>query len=77
MESSDDVREEDDAQPEELRASQKSRRANRKQIRNVLDTAKTKETKDECDLCGTEVKEFVICPNGKEICRECFNAGQC
>lgn len=32
---------------------------------------------DVCDLCGAEVEAVVICPNGKEICRECFNAGQC
>lgn len=30
-----------------------------------------------CDLCEAEVEEVMICPNGKEICHECFNAGQC
>lgn len=33
--------------------------------------------KDRCDLCGARATSFMICPNGKEICRACFAAGQC
>lgn len=28
-----------------------------------------------CDDCGNPVEEIIGCPDGAEICRECFNAG--
>lgn len=29
-----------------------------------------------CDKCGTEVEEVIGCPDGREICRACFDAGE-
>jgi hypothetical protein len=28
-----------------------------------------------CRECGAEAEEFVNCPDGAKICRECFDAG--
>jgi len=28
-----------------------------------------------CDECGERVSEVVGCPDGAEVCRDCFNAG--
>jgi len=75
MESHDHPQE--DEQPEELPAPQHLRNTNHQRMNDVFDTVKNKEQNDACDLCGAEVEEFVLCPNGKEICRECFDAGQC
>lgn len=30
---------------------------------------------DRCDDCNSECDEFMICPDGAEICHDCFNAG--
>jgi formylmethanofuran dehydrogenase subunit E len=31
--------------------------------------------KKRCDNCGAEVSEIIGCPDGKEVCRDCFDAG--
>lgn len=31
--------------------------------------------KDTCDICGRRCSTFITCPNGKEICRRCFDDG--
>jgi rRNA maturation endonuclease Nob1 len=29
-----------------------------------------------CDDCGEDVDEYMLCPDGAEICRDCFNLGR-
>ena len=32
-------------------------------------------TEDECQECGKPSAELVLCPDGAEICQECFDQG--
>ncbi len=29
-----------------------------------------------CDACGAEVEYIIGCPDGAELCQDCFDAGQ-
>ena len=33
------------------------------------------ETAQRCDECGSDVEEFMLCPDGAELCKACFDAG--
>src|SRR5271155_2100803 len=32
------------------------------------------ETEQRCDECGSDVDEFMLCPDAAEICKACFDA---
>jgi len=35
-----------------------------------------KDETNECDVCGALVPSIIGCPNGKEVCPDCFESGQ-
>ena len=37
---------------------------------------KTGDADQKCDGCGATVTEIIGCPDGAEICQDCFDAGQ-
>lgn len=42
----------------------------------ILEARKLLGTADKCDECGETVPYVIGCPDGTEVCRECFDAGQ-
>ena len=41
-----------------------------------FDKEKNNDADQACDQCGATVANVVGCPDGTEICRDCFEAGQ-
>jgi formylmethanofuran dehydrogenase subunit E len=42
----------------------------------ILEARKLLGTADKCDECGEMVPYVIGCPDGTDVCRECFDAGQ-
>jgi hypothetical protein len=42
----------------------------------ILDARKLLGTADKCDACGEIVHYVIGCPDGTEVCQDCFDAGQ-
>jgi hypothetical protein len=42
----------------------------------ILEARQLLGTADKCDACGEIVHYVIGCPDGTEVCRDCFDAGQ-
>ena len=46
-----------------------------RQLREMTEILKTQAPLSQCDDCGFCAEEIVGCPDGAEICRDCFDCG--
>ena len=42
----------------------------------ILEAGQLLGTADKCDKCKETVPDIIGCPNGTELCLDCFDAGQ-
>ena len=42
----------------------------------ILEARQLLGTADKCDACGEIVPYLIECPDGTELCQDCFDAGQ-
>ena len=62
--------------PSNLPADQDPRfREQTRQLREMTEILKTQAPLSQCDDCGFCAEEIVGCPDGAEICCDCFDTG--